>query len=212
MRTASGRSPVSEGDANVTEQTKRKQKWLRRARIALGIYLLHYILFGYHFLSGKVVDEESGKPIEGAVVLGAWTHTVRFGLEGFRGYKTEDAVTGKNGRFFIWGVWNPLINRWLPLVDSADLVVYKRGYVAWNNVSIFKNGPRTDFEWKNGLVVKMEKWKDEYSFIQHESFISGHTFPAMTLRFAAAMDWETDFRVRERDQNRNEKKRQERGR
>lgn len=183
----------------MTEQAERKRKWLRRARIALGIYLLHYILFGYHFLWGRVVDEETGQPIEGAVVLGVWTHSIRFGLEGFRGYKTEDAVTSKNGRFFIWGVWNPLINRWLPFVDSADLVVYKRGFVAWNNIATWHAGPRTDFEWKNGLVLKMAKWKEGYSFREHEAFISTHTFPAMTEAFADAMEWERHEQVKEAD-------------
>lgn len=194
------------------ERVERKKKWLWRAKIALAVYALHYILFGYHFISGRVVDEETGKPIEGAVVLGVWTYQAGIGLTHTVVYKAEDDVTDEKGRFFIWGVWNPLINRWLlPFIDKADLTVYKRGYVAWNNIATWSAGPRKDFAWKNGLVVKMEKWKDEYSFIAHGSFISRHTTPyAIPIseggdRFFDAINWERAERVKEqseRDRNR----------
>lgn len=184
----------------MTEQAagkSKKSKWPRRLWIALAIYLVHYFLFGYHFISGRVVDEETGKPIEGAIVLGVWTYEIGFGLTHWAVYKNEDSLTDKNGRFFIWGVLNPFINQWL--VDKASLTAYKRGYVAWNNKVTWNDGQRKDFRWKNGLVMKMEKWKKEYTFNEHEEFISKFTSGAKTQRFADAMDWERLEQVKEND-------------
>lgn len=187
----------------MTEQVaskSKKSKWSRRLWIALAIYLVHYFLFGYHFITGRVVDEETGKPIEGAIVLGVWMWGFDIAFSTKVLYTTQEAITDDKGRFFIRGVLNPLINQWmLPFVEEAELTVYKRGYVAWNNLSTWKDGPRKDFRWKNGLVVKMEKWKEWYSFNDHESFISNATVGALTQRFADAMDWERLEQVKEND-------------
>ena len=76
----------------------------------------------YH---GKVVDEQTREPIEGAVVLG-WWRVYHFGLGG--GYTTyhdsREAVTDKNGEFTIKGEGLRILSNLKPM----GILVYKSGY------------------------------------------------------------------------------------
>lgn len=150
----------------------------------------------YPSLSALVVDAETGTPIEGAVVFCLWTREHGVGLTYTKVYKVEEAATDKEGRFHIGGVGNPLVN-------PPDLTVYKRGYVAWNNMDLFpQRAERKDFGWKDDLRVKMEKWKEGYSFVEHEGFIALHAkhneIRQQDFKFFQVMEWERDQRVAER--------------
>jgi len=76
----------------------------------------------YH---GKVVDEQTHEPIEGAVVLGSWW-VYHFGLGG--GYTTyhdaREAVTDTNGEFTIKGEGLRILSSLKPM----SILVYKSGY------------------------------------------------------------------------------------
>ena len=118
-------------------------------------------------INGTVVNAETGKPIEGAVVLVEWTKTK--GLPGMpytESYKVIEAVTDKEGNFRISGVYNPFI-------DPPYVTVYKKGYVAWNSRIIFPDyRNRTDFKWGKTYTFKLEHFKPEYSYIDHTAFLS----------------------------------------
>jgi hypothetical protein len=120
----------------------------------------------YSPITGTVVDAETGKPIEGAVVLVEWTKRKGFLVD----YHTEsvkvvEVLSDKDGKVRISGVL-------VPFVDPPDMTVYKKGYVAWSNRSIFMDGERKDFVWNNGAVFKLEKFKPEYSYVKHRAFIT----------------------------------------
>jgi len=148
----------------------------------------------YPSITGQVVDAETGLPIEGAVALAVWT--TQKGLPGLSYteiYKISEDVSDKDGRIKIQGTLNPGL-------AAPDLTVYKKGYVAWSNWAIFpSHAERTDFAWKDSLVAKMERWKEGYSFIEHEGFISRYSEFVKTKYFHKAYEWETDQRVQERD-------------
>jgi hypothetical protein len=121
-----------------------------------------------------VVDAETGEPIEGAIVLVEWT--IQKGLPGLthtESYKVVDKVTDDKGRVRVYKVLNPL-------VEPPRITVYKQGYVAWSNTIIFTGTrkkkrvrikERTDFEWKDGYVIRMERFREGYSYIDHNFFI-----------------------------------------
>lgn len=118
-------------------------------------------------MSGTVVDTETGKPIEGAVVLVEWTVTKGVpGLSYGKTYKVVEKVTNKEGKFRFLGVLNPFVN-------PPIIVVYKKGYVAWNNKYIFPTwAKRTDFEYKDNAIIRLEFFKKEFAYHDHVAFIS----------------------------------------
>jgi hypothetical protein len=88
----------------------------------------------YH---GKVVNEETREPIEGAVVLGTWA-VYHFGVAG--GYSTfydaRETVTDKNGEFTISGQGLRILSN----VGPMGVLIYKAGYTyyeaGWDNLKI----------------------------------------------------------------------------
>ena len=70
-------------------------------------------------IQGQVVDAQTGQPIEGAVVLGFWEKQ-----------REQEVETNTHGRFTLdWPSDVP--------EDAALVIVYKFGYVVWNNYDIF---------------------------------------------------------------------------
>lgn len=117
-------------------------------------------------ITGTVVDAETGEPVEGAVILVEWTVTK--GLPGMSYKETSDTVevlTDKNGKFSSTTILNPMVNQ------PAHLVIYKKGYVTWNNRYIFPKWNRREYEFKNGATIHLERFKGEYSHYDHISFI-----------------------------------------
>ncbi|TAL24111.1 MAG: carboxypeptidase regulatory-like domain-containing protein, partial [Nitrospirae bacterium] len=139
---------------------------MRIKYICLAMAVLFLAACGYKPITGTVVDAETGKPIEGAVVLVEWTKAEGVpGLTSTKSFKVIEKLTDKDGKVTIEGISDIS-------VDPPDLTVYKKGYVAWNNESIFPEyKKRTDFKWKNGYVFKLERFKPEYSYVEHTSFI-----------------------------------------
>lgn len=86
--------------------------------------------FGFDFLyhsdgpyKGKVIDLETGEPIEGAVVAAVWTLTHRF-------CDAKETVTDNNGEFVLpkgscFSLW-PFTE-----IYSPDVNVFKPGYLAY---------------------------------------------------------------------------------
>jgi hypothetical protein len=75
---------------------------------------------------GKVVDLETGKPIEGAVVAGVWV--LAFNLTPF--CDAKETMTDRNGEFILpkgscFSLW-PFAE-----MDRMDIVVFKPGYLAY---------------------------------------------------------------------------------
>jgi hypothetical protein len=72
---------------------------------------------------GKVVDLETGEPIEGAVVAAVWTLTHRF-------CDAKETVTDKNGEFILPKGW--CFSFWpFTEIDYPEVVVFKPGYLGY---------------------------------------------------------------------------------
>ena len=74
---------------------------------------------------GRVIDADTGKPIEGVVVLGTWsreTPTVAGAVSHY--YDAMETVTDKNGEFKIKGLGLLVFSNVLPM----DVMIFKAGY------------------------------------------------------------------------------------
>ena len=115
---------------------------------------------------GTVVDAETGKPIEGVIVYGEWDITKGIGLTATYRYKRVETVTDKEGKFYLPGVWRPFVN-------YPQIVIYKRGYIAWRNDFIFPDyKKRDDSRWKIISTYRLERFiKGRYLHTRHTGFI-----------------------------------------
>ena len=117
-------------------------------------------------ITGTVVDAETGKPIEGAVILVEWTMTKGVpGMSHTESYKVIEEITDKNGKFTLQELL-------IPLVHSPDITIYKKGYVAWNNEYTFPDyKKRSDFRLRDDNIYKLEKFKAEYDYNSHHDHL-----------------------------------------
>ena len=163
--------------------------------ILLAISLVFLTTGCYANITGKVIDAETGQPIEGAVVLVEWTVTKGMpGMTYHESYKVIEVLTDREGRVTISGVVNPL-------VDPPDVTIYKKGYVAWNNLFIFPDyRKRKDFKWQNNYVFKLEKFKPEFTYSAHTLFMHGVILSSMATEkkklMNRAIEWE-EYKARE---------------
>ena len=154
-----------------------------------------------------VIDEETGEPVEGAVAIAIWRkHS--FKSAWFEGgtmvvVKIEEALSDTNGNIYIDDFWD-----WHLIEDRYPrLTIYKQGYVCWDQRNIYideRHGPRrTDFNEQN-RIAKMRKWPEGFSFVGHYSFVGAVTqddyTEASIQLFNNAFNYETPFRVKERDE------------
>ncbi len=168
-----------------------------RIKHAFIISLLFFLITGcYATITGTVVDSETGEPIDGAVVLVEWTVTKGFGLTYTKSYKVIEAITDKEGKVTVSGVFNPFVNR------PPHIVAYKKGYVAWNNEFIFPTWEkRKDFKYRDGAIIKLERFKEEFSCPDHVSFIgSGAVSGSGGKLLDDAYSWERRLAEHELDQ------------
>lgn len=74
---------------------------------------------------GRVVDAETGKPIEGVVVLGVWYKQIATPAGGVSSYyDAAETVTDSNGDFEILGLGLKIFTN----VEPMDVLIFKTGY------------------------------------------------------------------------------------
>jgi hypothetical protein len=175
------------------------------------ITVLFFVIHGEGFCMERVpaptvtvIDDETGKPIEGAVAIAiwrkpSWTEGAWFEGGGLDIVRIDEAVSDGNGNIYIDGFWNwHLFSNRYP-----SLAIYKFGYVCWDKNIVYNDGGQTDL--KNGdHIVHMRKWPEGFSFVRHDSFISLVTrydyTKAPKQLFMKAYDYELPFIVKERDE------------
>ncbi len=88
-------------------------------------------------LHGHVVDAKTGRPIEGAVVLVVWSKAIGFSGSGRREIvEIKEVETDAQGGFALEKPSGSFRQ------DDEMLIVYKFGYVVWNNLELFQPGER----------------------------------------------------------------------
>jgi hypothetical protein len=75
--------------------------------------------------SGRVIDADTGAPVEGVVVLGVWnTEQITPGGAVHNFHDARETVTDKNGEFEIPGMGLKILGNVTPL----DVLIFKAGY------------------------------------------------------------------------------------
>lgn len=120
----------------------------------------------YSPIHGRVVDETTGKPLEGALVVAQWTKKHGFGLTYHDLYKITETLTDKDGKFSISGTYDPF-------VEPPEMIIYKEGYIPWRNDAVFPScNIVKDHEWKNNVTYRLKVFSDEYTAEQVSKFIN----------------------------------------
>jgi hypothetical protein len=106
---------------------------------------------------GRVIDAETGQPIEGVVVLGTWysvTVTPGGGTHNF--YDAQETATDINGEFRIQGLGLRILSN----VEPMDVLIFKAGYEydsgSWRS---FKEGSFSkEYKWEaNKAIIPLKK-------------------------------------------------------
>lgn len=113
--------------------------------------------------SGRVIDTDTGEPIEGVVVLGVW-YTEYYGAGGavHKFYDAKETVTDKNGDFSISGQGIEVMSNVTPM----DVVIFRAGYenIGKGPWSSFKNDKLLKEKIKcegRKAVIPLKKWTME---------------------------------------------------
>lgn len=105
---------------------------------------------------GKVVDAETGQPIEGVVILGAWYKeiaTAAGGVSSF--YDAAETVSDRNGEFEIRGLGLKILTN----IGPMHVLIFKSGYQQigmglWESLSL-----------DGGLLMKKVTWEGNRAII-----------------------------------------------
>lgn len=136
---------------------------------------------------GRVVERDTGRPIEGALVRASWLFERGIGSPVAYDARTYPTATDPDGRYVV-----PRL-RDLPAGLSArlarfTLTVYRKGFVIYRSDRVFSGArPRIDFAQYDNLV-RLARWSPGMSHARHLLFGGGHLAfgPAMAEERAAA--------------------------
>ena len=120
---------------------------------------------GRTIITGRVVDAQINQPLENAAVFIYWSES-GFGPPGLGGsskVEVAEDLTDAQGSF--------QVPKYSTLLKDYRMAVYKKGYVCWSNEDIFPTlEERKNFKLKNGMIIKLERFKEEYSKKRHASY------------------------------------------
>ena len=145
---------------------------------------------------GRVVDADSGRPIEGALVVCSWGFDRGVGNTAPEAERTRETRTDPDGHYRIARL-RDLPGGLSTRLARFSLIVYQRGYVAYRNDRIFQpRWRRRDFAQRNNLV-KLARWSPELSHARHLLFVGGTPSLREAIRWeqaAAALELAGDAR------------------
>lgn len=122
-----------------------------KTKVTILLLLLTFIAFAPAFAggwmiyhddpyTGKIVDAETGAPIEGAAVVGIWSLLIYGGVEvRLQFFDAKEAITDKEGKFEVPSVTG---FHWWPLagLKRPEFVVFKPGYDSYPPYDLTKPG------------------------------------------------------------------------
>lgn len=148
-------------------------------KIISGLLVTFFLMaFGCSFyggLKGTVLDNATGKPIEGAVVVVQWTKERGFpGMRYHNLHKIRESLTDKNGKFSTCGAIGVLLER-------PEMIIYKDGYIPWRNDRIYPGGTpiyTKDNEWHNHRTYRLDAFTGTGNEIRYLSHFTSTGFLA----------------------------------
>jgi hypothetical protein len=103
---------------------------------------------------GRIIDADTGKPIEGVVILGTW-YTAQFSPAGstHNFYDARETVTDRNGEFSIPGMGLRVLSN----LEPMHILIFKAGYE-------YLNVPWVSLK-KDILLKEKIKWEGNRAII-----------------------------------------------
>ncbi len=101
---------------------------------------------------GRVIDADTGKPIEGVVILGVWYREIPSAAGALHNYyDAMETVTDKNGEFEIKGQGLLVVSNVIPM----DVLIFKAGYeylgvAPWDSL---KEGVFEKVKWEGDRAI-----------------------------------------------------------
>jgi hypothetical protein len=126
-------------------------------------------------IEGSVVDAETGKPLEGVIIVAHWE--LKGGLEGgtpIAELQIFETVTDSNGRYY-FPSWGPKL---IPPTgqlqgDSPGLMLFKPGYRAGGFSNLYSETYGTSTFFYNKKMLKLERFKGTPAeYAEHLSSLS----------------------------------------
>jgi hypothetical protein len=108
---------------------------------------------------GKVIDVETGEPIEGVVILGIWSREIISpGGATHNFYDAQETVTDKHGDFRIEGMGLKILSNVTPM----DVLIFKTGYEyesgSWSSLKKYAK----KIKWEGSkAIISLKKLKME---------------------------------------------------
>lgn len=139
---------------------------------------------------GQVLEQETGQPVAGALVVGSFGYSRGMGLRAPAGADVVEAQTDADGRYRLTA---PAVLPTGPSVrlDRFTLIVYRRGFVAYRSDRRLEGThvlPRRDFS-QRGNVVRLKKLDASVGHARHLAFLGVWGGP---FSLAKALAWEFD--------------------
>ena len=104
---------------------------------------------------GRIIDADTGKPIEKVVVLGVWFKAYPTpGGAAHEFYDAREAVTDKHGKFSISGMGLLILSN----IESMDVLIFKAGY------EYIGMGPWRSFK-IDYILKKKVRWEGDMAII-----------------------------------------------
>jgi hypothetical protein len=120
----------------------------------------------------QVLEAETGKPLEGVVVLAVWyrRYTSPGGWAGGGYYASEEVVTGPDGRFVIQARSTFTLLPFLTTIQGPEFLIFKPGYGQWRfqgsdnwPKDAYEYGMRSREAWRQfegeGVVIELPPLK-----------------------------------------------------
>ena len=129
------------------------------------VFVVHFT-HGAELYHGRVVDEETGQPLTGAVLTVVWFRSPILGLEGTRDFQSaQETVADSDGKFSLLvspgSNWNPFSY----IRQEPTIVIYQPGYeptwAGWMVRNKFNNATDLAEALKKGATIKLGKLKKE---------------------------------------------------
>jgi hypothetical protein len=120
--------------------------------------------------SGRVMDGETDRPVQGALVYASWRFVAGAGFSAPHGYREWIGSTDALGRYLV-----PRLDGGVPggLLSDFHLLVYKRGYVSYRSDRRFDDlGAQTEFA-QQGANLALARWRPDLSHARHLRYVGG---------------------------------------
>lgn len=118
---------------------------------------------------GQVVDQGTGNPIAGALVLGSWAFETPAGLSTPETAYTDSTLTGNDGSYRLPKL--PSARLQSGLLRRFSLIVYKAGYMGYrSDLRSDDHSPRHDFAQRTNRI-RLERFAQGESHARHLVFL-----------------------------------------